>query len=365
MKSGKSLQELAAEIQRQSESKVDYVAPSSKIELVEESPGKVSLQLIGREVGDRATYGINNSAHGQLAEYTGIPKAYYDQMREKAPQLLADNVNTWLGQLGAKGDKRLVRTLDGNVRGLLSDRYRPLDNYDLASAVLPVIQKQGLQIVSCEMTERRLYIKAFNSALAREIEFAGRDVMRKDECSPVICISNSEIGFGSLSITAGIFTKGCTNLAFFDDSKMRKYHVGKGAGDIEAIQAVLTDRTKSLTDAAVWAQVRDIVGSAFSEERFATLIDRVQETTDQKIEGDVIKAVNLTGDKFGFTKAESKGVLDHLIRGGDLSRYGLFNAVTRMAEDLPDYDRATEVERFGGKVIELPRNEWELIAQAA
>ena len=54
--------------------------------------------------------------------------------------------------------------------------------------------------------------------------------------------------------------------------------------------------------------------------------------------------------------------MPHLIRGGDLSAWGLANAVTRTAEDVPDYDRATELEAAGGRVIELAPADWKAIA---
>ena len=49
-----------------------------------------------------------------------------------APMLLADNANRWLKDKGE--DRRLIRTLDGKARALLSDKYRPLENEDLAEA---------------------------------------------------------------------------------------------------------------------------------------------------------------------------------------------------------------------------------------
>lgn len=371
MKTGRSLQELAIEIERQMQVKKDFIAPVEKIEMVEGVDGPL-LALGDKPVGDvrmlreRSDFEIGNIAHAQIGEYCGIPKAYYDRMLADRPDLLARNVNTWLPCMKDTSGNRMVRTLDGKARAFLSDRFRPLDNYDLAQAVLPVLADKQLQIVSCEVTERKLYIKAFNKEIAQEIALAGHDhIFKKDVCSPVICISNSEVGFGSLAITAGIFTEGCTNLAFFSDSSMKKFHVGKGVGDIDQIQAVLSDKTKQLTDAAIWAQVRDIVTSAFDAKRFGTLIERVQATTEQKIGGDVVRVVEVASEAFGFTKAEGKNVLKHLIEGGDLSRYGLFNAVTRTAEDMADYDRATEFERAGGKVIELPKNQWEKIAAAA
>lgn len=376
MKTGKTLVELAQEIQRQAESKKDFIAPTGQIQVVvPEQHDQPMLALGAISSGnvvplDARQFEINALAHGQLAELTGVPKAYYDRCMREAPKLFADNVNTWLRQLAnnSKQGRRLIRTLDGNVRAILSDSYRPLENFDLANAVLPVLQEQNLFIASCEVTERRLYIKAFDRGIEREIAIKGSDpahTFLKDVVFPSITISNSEVGYGALSIAAGIYTGGCTNFASFNDSRMRKYHVGSKAAGSDEVYALLSDKTRQLTDAAIWAQVRDVVKSAFEIAQFEKLVGRIQETSVQKIEGDVVKVVDLAGEKLGFTKDENKNVLKWLIEGGDLSRYGLFNAITRTAEDLPSYDRATEFERAGGRVIELPRNEWELLAKAA
>jgi hypothetical protein len=37
-------------------------------------------------------------------------------------------------------------------------------------------------------------------------------------------------------------------------------------------------------------------------------------------------------------------------------------SATRAAEDCPDYDRATELEAAGGRVIELAPSEWRSLA---
>ena len=48
-----------------------------------------------------------------------------------------------------------------------------------------------------------------------------------------------------------------------------------------------------------------------------------------------------------------------------VSGYGLVNAVTHYSQALDDYDRATEFEALGGKLIELPAQEWRQLAEAA
>jgi len=74
--------------------------------------------------------------------------------------------------------------------------------------------------------------------------------------------------------------------------------------------------------------------------------------------------VEVTAEKFRLSETERKSVLRHLTTEGALTRWGLVNALTRTAEDVESYDRATELERCGGQVIELPRRDWERIAQA-
>ena len=49
----------------------------------------------------------------------------------------------------------------------------------------------------------------------------------------------------------------------------------------------------------------------------------------------------------------------------DLSQWGLVNAVTRYSQDVDNYDRATELETLGGKIVDLKPTEWQPIAEAA
>src|SRR5262249_1439828 len=150
MKHGLTLNELAAEIARQAEAKKDYHV---KTEVLRRLPTADGLHARGAPLATS----INAIAHRQIGETVGIPAKYYDRMLALAPDLLATNVNRWFDK---EPETRLVRTLDGRARALLIDKYRPLDNVDLAEAVLPALQKHDLMVMSCAITEQRLYIKA-------------------------------------------------------------------------------------------------------------------------------------------------------------------------------------------------------------
>jgi hypothetical protein len=127
MKNGRTLSALAAELERQANSKKDYVADTRRLRMEPIDTGRVILQ------GVNGGMMLKPTAHAQMAGTLGIPKPYYDRMLAEAPDLLSANVNRWLDRQPAK---KLIRTLDNEVRAILSDSYRPLDNLDLAEAVL-------------------------------------------------------------------------------------------------------------------------------------------------------------------------------------------------------------------------------------
>jgi hypothetical protein len=121
-----------------------------------------------------------------------------------------------------------------------------------------------------------------------------------------------------------------------------------------------------LTDAAFWAQVRDVVSGSLKRDVFEAQLDKLRAASDLPITStDLAQVVEVTAKRFQLAESESHGVLRHLAAGGDLSAWGLANAITRTSQDVQDYDRATDLERMGGEVIELSRKDWQAIATAA
>jgi hypothetical protein len=364
MKTGRSLTDLAKEIERRANAKSDLVANTQHVTMYVDPLGPAL------EVGDFRTT-INSVAHSQIAGHTEIPKAYYDRCLEQAPQLLATNVNEWFRKYPAP---RMIRTLDNTARAFLSDKFSPdMENEDLAEAVLPVLLDLNLAIMSCEITDRRLYIKAVDKKVERELAKTGarfgdggHTIVRVT--SPSITISNSEVGQGALSIQGGVYDQFCSNLASFGERSMRRTHVGGKQSIAEGeLYSMLSDKSKRLNNAALWSTVRDVVRGVFDRAKFDALVDKIEGTQLDKIAptADVVKVVQLTTKKLNLTEGEGKGVLRHLIEGGDLSRFGVYNAITRLSQDVESYDRATELERVGAQVIELGKADWQVLAEAA
>ena len=66
----------------------------------------------------------------------------------------------------------------------------------------------------------------------------------------------------------------------------------------------------------------------------------------------------MTSKEFGINESESSGILGHLAAGGDLSLYGLANAVTRQAQDVASYDRSTDLEATGYRILTMSPALW-------
>ena len=180
-----------------------------------------------------------------------------------------------------------------------------------------------------------------------------------------VVISNSEVGRGSVTVSPLIFRLVCSNGMIAQDSQVRRYHIGK-ENDVDLDMTVFTDETLEADDRALMLKIRDAVTAAVEQTRFDRLVEQMREAKDAKVEARIVpKAVELTSKQFGVTTFESEGVLGHMIGDGELSLYGLANAITRHAQDVQSYDRSTELEATGYRVLTIAPQLWKSILSTA
>jgi hypothetical protein len=101
-------------------------------------------------------------------------------------------------------------------------------------------------------------------------------------------------------------------------------------------------------------KVVDTVDAAMNDALFGQLVDKLRVAAGEPLDAKPSEIVEVVARRFGLTEAEQDGVLHQLALGADWTRYGVVNAVTRIAEDSATYDRAVELERIGGEVLDLP-----------
>ena len=348
MKTGRRLQEVMLELDRQNKAKKDYIGSAQALRLYEDG----QTFEIG-SMGKARQFGTTRLFHRQVASALGIPAKYYDLMQSRKPELLAQNVNAWFGD---RENSYMIRTMDYGAgrmaRALLSDRYRRIDNMEIASAVLPLFAgSDQYEVVSSEVTENRLYLKIVN----RRMEMA---VVPGDIVQAGVMISNSEVGLGSVSVQPLVYRLVCTNGMVVNDMGERKNHVGRAAKAVDDSFHIYSDETMEAEDKAFLLKLRDVTMEAIEESRFAQVVGRLKEAAGIPITGKVTEVVELTARTYGINSDEQDSVLQHLIAGGDLSQYGLSNAITRASQDVESYDRATTLEGIGWQVAAMPAAQW-------
>lgn len=287
MKYGRSLQELAIELDRQAKVKKDYVATAGAMQMTAVNE---NFDLV---IGN-TPFQLNENAHRQLGLQLKIPAPYYERMRAENPGLLMANVNGWFQQ----------------------------------------------------SPDTRMYIKVVNERIQTE-------VVPGDIVQAGILISNSEVGMGSVSVKPLIYRLVCTN-GMVADVGVGKRHVGRINESVDGDFGIFRDETIEADDRAFLMKIEDTVRAAVDEARFNALVQKLRDAKEAPIlPAAAPKVVELAAKEFNIRQNESEGILGHLIAGGDLSLYGLANAVTRHAQDVQSYDRSTELEATGYKIITM------------
>ena len=364
MKAGLGVNELATQVTELAKARKDYIVNSDHIHYQADTAGKVSIAIQQpKQSGSDIELLPTQLMLDQIGARLEIPRKYFKRMQSDAPDLLVRNLEHWSHR---NPERRMVRTFAGRAdngwdvgRAYLSDRYKRLENEQVLAQIVPQLaQVGGISIQDCQITENRMYVKAVTPKVQGEIK-------KGDAVQAGVIISNSEVGGGALNISPLVFRLVCLNGMILPDKRFRAFHVGRRAEESESVYEMLTDETRQADDHAILLKARDVANSIFNQDYFDKLLLPLREAAEDELETKrPDKAVEVLSRQIGMNEEEQMSVLTHLISGGDLSRWGMANAVTRAAQDVASYDRSVHLETVGGNIIHLDRDEWKDISKA-
>lgn len=350
MKQSMTFEQLAEQVNRDAESRHDFYCPTSEMHVMTDSSGSRLSTPTG-------LFTLKDTAHLHLAELCGIDRRYYTKMRSEAPFLLDRNVNHWLATNAPK--QRIVRTLASDARAIVSSRYAMLDNDALLRTVEPVIDELGLTVESCDVSEERLFIKMISPKLTGSVAVG-------DDVQAGIVIRNSEVRCSAVEVDTFLKRLVCTNgmvVAGNREQSTYRRHVGrewhKGNGKGFAYGSITDNIERDEWERGIWEQLQASLRQSLNSDAFAGLLSRLSMTTHLTARLEPDELVERICREYHLCPSEQAHVLFHLIRDGDLSLWGVANAVTRTAEDLDDYNRATELEEIGGRMVHLTPGRWQ------
>ena len=346
----KGIVELARELERQDGVKNDFTPLTNQIEMSMDGHN-ISLKRVG-------TYGMTPLFEDQLADKLSIPRKYYD-FTKNVPGLTADNVNKLLNHTV---ERKMVRTLEGNARAFLSDRFKPIDHLFVMNPFLNTLNDYGkksggvFSVKSTSLSPSRMYIQIVFPNITGEIISAGRG---KEMVNAGITLVNSEVGLGAFDVRTFIWWEWCSNGAIAE-SLIRKYHTGRKIGDDEEDYGIYSDETIKKEMDAFQSRLKDIFHHALTEQAFADVVRKIQRTTEDTVEKPQTLIENVT-KRYLLTEDQGERILSNMVQEGNMNRYGLVNGITRLAQEVEQTDQAYDLERLGNDIITLKPSDWEVL----
>lgn len=298
----------------------------------------------------------------QLADLFKIPVRYIRKLRAEDVELLDININRHANRAEGSSLLRLIWGSDpqddsttGIVRAILSDRYGIIDHLDTVVAILEGlrglevegVEINGSNIKSLDLSDRKLYLNIEVPEIAvhgRELvenyrsPFTGQFGSELPLVHAGIKITNSEVGHGAFEVKPYALFEVCSNGATIDGFGLRKVHIGK---QLDQGQVKWSNDTLVAATNLVKNQVKDAVGQFLSKDFLQARVDEWRELAGVEVPkaDDTIKVI---GKELGYSEKEQDDILSFFIKGADTSAFGLGHAVTAVAQNIEDADRAHE-----------------------
>jgi len=369
MKRGMTLESLLTTVVEQRKTKRDFVANTKEsIAMVDaaDMPNQVAIVLRKEGSAELERFSITENCHRQIAGRLQIPWKYYDR-------LLADHRDLVISQVNALFERepqtRLLRTLDGKARAFLSDRYKVLDNDQVLEQVLPPIVHGDIQsqLLSSNITENKMFMKVLftDDSLAQEIGTTRNGT--PDIVRPGAIVENSETGLGSMTTKGFFYRDFCLNGCVFGMTEIfstKRIHLGGklvANGEFE----VFSDETKRKQNELIIAEVTDTMTALTNPENVQKMGDALRATKEGTQVKNAFAAVDQLAKEVPVRDSEKESIIENLLSDGDMTRWGMLNAVTKVANtDAVDYERACELENIGGQLLDMQMSQWNRIAVA-
>jgi hypothetical protein len=369
-----SFQTLYNQLKAQQDRKVDLIVPARDLC---SNQGAVKIRNAGEPVltdsGVTPTHlalTASNVFDEGMSAKLGLPRAYLRTMRENGWYDLVDaNVNRLLhgfttpdGQVVREPDQRrfLVRTFKGEngeagyARAFLSDSYKTIDNWNILQSVVQGMQAAGLDahvVHSADLTDRRMYMKVVVpeiSVLAPELlkDYRSPFSGRRGADNPVVfagfVIGNSETGNGSFFIRPELQIQVCDNGMTIKQDVISRRHLGSKIEDDGIVKYSEETMRKNLE--LIQLQTRDAIRTFLDTEYMTRVITRVTEQASAPVDKPQDVVTRLV-KREAFSKEDADGLMESFVRGGDMTRGGVLQAITAYSQTVrkTDPDRAHDM----------------------
>lgn len=288
------------------------------------------------------SYNLHNHALIQSIQRSGLPNAnkILSLMRshgEVGNELLCENLST----LFLRSDKtNLIRTVESQCRGLLSDRFRRIDSRPLLEKFVEACKLIGARPIEGFVEDTRVTLRAVIPIVFEPIDY---EVMIFG-----FQWQTSDYGHGAHNVSLWTKRLVCTNHMILDEV-LRQIHLGKRLDDsINFSQA-----TVNLDTEASASKLYDTIVHVLSPQRVNLYLEGIKlasETKMSKVEVDsFLKKRFLKDDQERIINEFNSAEIEMIPAGQN--RWRLSNAISWIANDETIIDRKLQFQTAAGELI--------------
>lgn len=256
----------------------------------------------------------------QLCTKAGIPMKYMDKCIENRKLgLVAENVNQWLGDMNKE---LMLRDYAGRVRGIMSNKYSPLDTPEILNGIKSALDDEYM-VKSFLLNEERFHARLLSGE---------KIPVPKEDLFVGIEVDSSDVGKSMLRVQFMVYKQICTNglkVNLGDSILFQQKHIGISVdkfqdelvANLEHIPMLTKEVAKLIKDSSTKLSKADI------DKYIEKLMEEAKMGKDN-----AEKVIAIANAKYGMTK------------------WGVINSITELAQQFT-LDRRLELESFAGKIL--------------
>lgn len=303
----------------------DYV-----VELASDSFGFTKPKALFIQENDA---NLNDYSFGQVCDKLGVPRTYANGLigknKDWASGLLKDIFNEH-----CKNDDReraLLRVVDGQVRGFLSDSYKRMDSYMVAKSFIESSDNYGAVIVDGYINDTKMFLETINPNLI--------PIETEDGNTIYIVVGarfkTSDFGDGAIDLSSYIEQAVCSN-GMCMQSMMRSAHLGaKLHKDLQ-----LSERTYQLDTQTTASAVSDLTINCFKPSTTKKIIDSIVYANKEKI--DLNSALTKLSKNKSLTEGECLEIKSVFMANNVEDGLGDNNSLFRLTQGITAIARMKE-----------------------
>lgn len=295
-----------------------------------------------------------------------IPASFLQKLATTRPGRAADLIN---GLLADDPKRYLLRLLDNDIRGVMSDRYKIIDNSTVLTAALEGAKETNSIPFDFAITATGLRIRLINKEIVEKLDHARQTDTKwfsggignqeylsmvgahtteplpggPETVWPMITIKNDECGGSAVNMTLGVALGVCYNIATIQRI-VRQYHIG---GQMDA--GIVSVETRSKEADLTMSKIRDGVVGTFDKKEFSKLIATMT-GADTPISAPS-EALGLLISKTELAATRKNDILSYWLKDYKPTSLGLASAVSRVIQDETDPSKQDILANVAGDIM--------------